>query len=47
MKDDVCIGCRRTLEEIRDWGKLSNDEKLKIVSRLKDNKENSRDTSPH
>jgi predicted Fe-S protein YdhL (DUF1289 family) len=28
MKDDVCIGCKRTLEEIRDWSKLSNDEKM-------------------
>ena len=47
MKDDVCIGCRRTLEEIRDWSKLSNDEKFRIVSRIKDDKENSRDTSQH
>ena len=47
MKDDVCIGCRRTLEEIRDWSKLSNDDKFKIVSRIKDDKENSRDTSQH
>lgn len=47
MKDDVCIGCRRTIEEIRDWSKLSNDEKLRIVYRIKDNKENSQDTSQH
>ena len=47
MKDDVCIGCRRTLEEIRDWSKLSNDEKLRIVYRIKDNNKNSRDTSQH
>jgi predicted Fe-S protein YdhL (DUF1289 family) len=47
MKDDVCIGCRRTLEEIQDWSKLSNDEKLRIVYRIKDNKESFRDTSQH
>ena len=47
MKDDVCIGCGRNIEEIRDWGKLSHDDKFKIVSRIKGDKENSRDTSQH
>lgn len=47
MKDNVCIGCKRTLEEIQDWSKLSNDEKFRIVSRIKGDKENSQDTSRH
>lgn len=47
MKDNVCIGCKRTIEEIQDWSKLSNDEKFRIISRIKGDKENSQDTSQH
>lgn len=47
MKDNVCIGCKRTIEEIQDWSKLPNDEKFRIISRIKGDKENSQDTSQH
>lgn len=29
-----CIGCYRTLDEIRDWPILSSDEKRAVLSRL-------------
>ena len=31
-KQDVCIGCGRTLEEIVIWGDADNDRKLQILS---------------
>jgi predicted Fe-S protein YdhL (DUF1289 family) len=31
----VCRGCKRTLEEIRAWTRLSNSEKQQVVNRLK------------
>lgn len=34
LKDDVCIGCHRTKEEIAKWPKLKNDEKHIIVTRI-------------
>lgn len=47
IKDDVCIGCKRTVEEIKDWSILSNDEKTKIIIRIKNDTENDLDTSQH
>ena len=35
IKDDICIGCKRTSDEITDWPILSNDEKKLIVDRIK------------
>jgi len=35
MKDDVCIGCKRTIEEIATWSKLTNEQKKVIVDRIK------------
>jgi len=34
-KDNVCIGCKRTTEEIQNWASLSNEEKKLIVERIK------------
>jgi len=34
-KQDVCIGCGRTLSEIVFWGDADNEQKLKILSHAK------------
>jgi len=34
-EEGVCIGCKRTLEEISEWSILSNYEKKKILEDLK------------
>jgi len=34
-KQDVCIGCGRTLAEIVLWGDADNEQKLKILSHAK------------
>lgn len=33
-KNNICIGCGRTIEEISNWLKLSNKEKQEVISRL-------------
>ena len=33
-KNDLCIGCRRHVDEIRDWPILSADEKRAILASL-------------
>ena len=30
--DNMCVGCYRTIEEIASWTKLSDAEKIKILS---------------
>ena len=30
----VCIGCRRTLDEIARWGRMSSREQWQVVARL-------------
>lgn len=32
-QDDVCIGCGRTLDDIRQWGTMSNDQRGECVAR--------------
>lgn len=32
----ICVGCRRTLEEIAAWGRMSDDERLAVLERLPD-----------
>jgi predicted Fe-S protein YdhL (DUF1289 family) len=34
MKDNVCVGCKRTAEEIANWSKLTNEQKKIIVDRI-------------
>ena len=34
IKEDVCIGCGRTLEEIANWTAMSNEERKSINARL-------------
>lgn len=36
--DNYCIGCKRHIHEIRDWIKLTNDEKRRLVELLKTRK---------
>ena len=37
IKDDLCIGCGRTLEEIATWTAMTNDERKLINARLSNN----------
>ena len=37
IKDDVCVGCGRTLEEIQYWTSMTNEERLKIYERVQNN----------
>lgn len=31
----ICIGCKRTSEEISNWSKYSNKQKLEVINRIK------------
>jgi predicted Fe-S protein YdhL (DUF1289 family) len=33
-KSDLCLGCRRTLQEIADWLDMTPDEKLATLERV-------------
>ena len=35
LEEDVCIGCHRTKEEISKWSKYTDEEKIKVIERLK------------
>ncbi len=37
-KDNVCMGCYRTVEEVREWYNLSNEEKQKILDAIEKRK---------
>lgn len=32
--DDLCVGCQRTGDEIIRWGKMTNDERRAVLSKL-------------
>lgn len=34
-KLEYCIGCKRTVQEITDWSKLSDKEKQQVLDRIK------------
>ena len=38
LKNGVCIGCQRTVQEIAKWLKMSDDEKQKVLERIKEKK---------
>ncbi len=38
LQDDICIGCKRTKEEITKWMKYTDEEKQKVLDRLKNDK---------
>ena len=33
-ENKICIGCYRTLDEIANWTKYTNEEKLNIINQL-------------
>jgi uncharacterized protein len=35
IEDGLCVGCKRTLDEIRDWMILSDYEQRKLIYELK------------
>ena len=35
LEDGVCIGCRRTQDEIREWVIMTDNQREKIMERLK------------
>lgn len=39
LGDDTCRGCGRTLEQIRDWGAYTNEQRSKIMKTLHWSKE--------
>lgn len=42
----VCEGCKRTAQEIKHWWDLSNDEKLRVIRRIKDDNISWNDDEP-
>ncbi|EIK54142.1 Fe-S protein [Stutzerimonas stutzeri TS44] len=30
-EDDVCVGCQRSVDEIRRWGLMNNDERRQVL----------------
>lgn len=36
--DNICIACKRTKEEIFEWGNYSDEERIKINTRIINNK---------
>ena len=42
VKKDICIGCGRSLEQIKNWSKYSNFKRKKIFKQLKNNSSNTK-----
>ena len=40
LEDGVCIGCGRTQDEIREWVIMTDNQREKIMERLKTNSSN-------
>lgn len=34
LGDEICVGCRRTFQEVIDWNQLPKEQKVKILERL-------------
>ena len=43
-EDNVCMGCLRTLEEIRDWALFSPEQQRQLVEELKQRRDGQNDT---
>ena len=41
LKDNTCIGCGRTIDEITQWLDMTNEQRLEIYERCKRDKTNS------
>ncbi|QSM00585.1 DUF1289 domain-containing protein [Oceanospirillum phage vB_OliS_GJ44] len=35
LGDDVCKGCGRTADQVRDWNRYSDSEKIKVLQKIK------------
>lgn len=40
VKDDICIGCQRTLSEIKNWSIMSDEERDVIMLNIKQRTKN-------
>ena len=40
-KEGVCVGCKRTIEEIRNWREYSDAEKQAIIDRVQKERQSS------
>jgi len=38
MESFVCVGCGRTLDEIRLWARMTDDERAAVVARIEEEK---------
>ena len=38
LADGVCVGCGRTLDEIRRWSRMDGDERAAVVARVEEEK---------
>lgn len=36
LENEVCVGCKRTRQEIANWSKYTDKEKLEIILKIKD-----------
>lgn len=36
LKNDRCIGCSRTIDQIRDWLRYDDSERWRIIKQLRD-----------
>lgn len=36
LQDSVCTGCGRTLDEIRRWSRMTNNERKQVNERIRD-----------
>ena len=34
LKDNICIGCNRTVEQITNWETMSDEQKEKVINAL-------------
>jgi predicted Fe-S protein YdhL (DUF1289 family) len=42
-EDKVCMGCKRTLDEIRGWAKLDGEEQWTLIAELEQRQASRRD----
>lgn len=43
LENDICKGCNRTKEEITNWTKYSDEQRMTVMKRLGYGKRNARD----
>ncbi|MFP4469344.1 MAG: DUF1289 domain-containing protein [Bacteroidales bacterium] len=35
-EEEICIGCRRTLKEAKNWWRFTDNEKLKVLENIRE-----------